>query len=67
MFVSAGSPIFFLKEHRFAVRCRVITLRQLFMDTVYAVIHVEYVFIAYILYKYWMRNSISHFYDVCTM
>ena len=32
------------------------------MDTVYAVIHVEYVFIAhiliYILHKYWMRNSI---------
>ena len=38
------------------------------MDTVYAVIHVEYVFIAhiliYILHKYWMRNSISPFYDV---
>ena len=43
------------------------------MDTVYAVIHVEYVFIAhiliYILHKYWMPsckcNSISPFYDVC--
>ena len=39
------------------------------MDTVYAAIHVEYVFIAriliYILHKYWMRNSISPFYDVC--
>ena len=38
------------------------------MDTVYAVIHVEYVFIAhiviYILNKYWMLNSISPFYDV---
>ena len=29
MLVSAGSPIFFLREHRFAVRCRVVTLRQL--------------------------------------
>ena len=29
MFVPAGSPIFFLREHRFAVRCRVVTLRQL--------------------------------------
>ena len=29
MLVPAGSPIFFLREHRFAVRCRVITLRQL--------------------------------------
>ena len=39
------------------------------MDTVYAVIHVEYVLIAhsliYILHKYWMCNSISPFYDVC--
>ena len=39
------------------------------MDTIYAVIHVEYVFIAhiliYILHKYWMRNSILPFYDVC--
>ena len=39
------------------------------MDTVYTVIHVEYVFIAqiliYILHKYWMRNSILPFYDVC--
>ena len=41
MLVPAGSPIFFLREHRFAVRCRVVTLRQLFMDTVYAVIHVH--------------------------
>ena len=29
MFVPASSPIFFLREHRFAVRCRVVTLRQL--------------------------------------
>ena len=68
MLVPAGSPIFFLREHRFAVRCRVVTLRQLFMDTVYTVIHVEYMFIAhiliYILQKYWMRNSISPLYDV---
>ena len=31
MFVPAGSPIFFLREHRFAVRCRVVTLTLLFM------------------------------------
>ena len=77
MFVPAGSPIFFLREHRFAVRCRVVTstnFEAVVMDTVYAVIHVEYVFIAhiliiilytYIFHKYWMRNSISPFYDVC--
>ena len=29
MFVPAGSPIFFSREHRFAVLCRVVTLRQL--------------------------------------
>ena len=49
MLVPAGSSIFFLRERRFAVRCRFVTLRQLFMDIVYAVIHVEYVFIAHIL------------------
>ena len=70
MFVPTGSPISFLREHRFAVRCRVVTLRQLLWTlNIYAVIHVEYVFIAhiliYILHKYWMRNSISPFYDVC--
>ena len=59
MLVPAGSPIFFLREHRFAVRCRVVTLRQL-LWTLCTVIHVEYVFIAhiliYILHKYWMRK-----------
>ena len=41
MLAPAGSSIFFLREHRFAVRCHVVTLRQLLwsMDTVYAVIH----------------------------
>ena len=29
MLVPASSSIFFLREHRFAVRCRVVTLRQL--------------------------------------
>ena len=29
IFVPAGSPIFFLREHRFAVRCRVVTWRHL--------------------------------------
>ena len=37
------------------------------MDTVYAIIRVEYMFIAqiliYILHKYWMRNSIFPFYE----
>ena len=120
MLLPTGSPIFFLREHTFAVRCRAVTLRVrqllwtlftlLFMlstcllhiflyiffinigcATLYylfmmyvtvhnmsfnsncrilaAVIHVEYVFIAhilmYILHKYWMRNSILPFYDVC--
>ena len=72
MLVPVGSSIFFLRQHRFAVRCRVVSrnFELVVMDTVYAVIHVEYVFIAhiliYILHKYWMRNSILPFYDVCT-
>ena len=67
MLVRAGSPIFFLKEQ---IRCPMSrrNFEAVVMDTVYTVIHVEYVFIAhiliYILHKYWMRNSISPFYDV---
>ena len=29
LLVPAGSPIFYLREHRFAVRCHVVTLMQL--------------------------------------
>ena len=69
MLVLAGSPIFFLREHRFAVRCHVVTLRQLLWTLFTLFIHVECVFIAhiliYILHKYSMRNSILPFYDVC--
>ena len=39
------------------------------MDTIYAAIDVECVFIAHILiyiHKYWMRNYILPFYDVCS-
>ena len=70
MLVPAGSSIFFLREHRFAVRCRMSrrNTEAVVIDTIYAAIHVEYVFIAhiliYILHKYWMRNSILPFYDV---
>ena len=70
MLVPAGSPIFFLREHTFAVRCHVITLRQLlwtlftllFMLSMYLLHIFLYV---YIFRKYWMRNSILPFYDVC--
>ena len=69
MLVPGGSPIFFLREHTFAVPITRRNFEAVVMDTVYAVIHVEYVFIAhiliYILHKYWMRNSILPFYDVC--
>ena len=55
MLVPAGSPIFFSREHTFAVRCRVVSnFEAVVMDTVYAVIHIElleYVFIAHILHK----------------
>ena len=72
MLVPAGSPIFFLREHRFAVRCRVVTLRQL-LWTLFTLLFMLntcllHIFLyTYILHKYWMRNSISPFYeyDVC--
>ena len=69
MLVPAGSSIFFLREHRFAVRCCVVTLRQLLwtLFTLLFMLNI-YVFIAhiilYILHKYWMHNSILPFYDV---
>ena len=61
MLVPAGSPIFFLREHRFAVRCRVVTLRQLLWTLCMLLFMLSsYVFIAhiliYILHKYWMRK-----------
>ena len=67
----AGSPIFFLREHRFVVRCHVVTLRQLlwtlstllFMLST-CLLHI-FLYIFFINDKYWMRNSISPFYDVC--
>ena len=60
MLVPTGSPIFFLREHK--IRCPMLrrNFEAVVMDTVYAVIHVEYVFVAhiliYILHKYWMRK-----------
>ena len=50
MLVPAGSPIFFLREHRFAVRCHVVTLRQLLWT------------LCMLLF---MLSTISPFYDVC--
>ena len=70
MLVPAGSPIFFLIKRTY-IRCPMSrsNFEAVVMDTVYAVIHVEYVFIAniliYILHKYWMCNCILPFYDVC--
>ena len=71
MLVPAGSPIFFLREHRFAVRCRVITLRQLlwtlcmllFMLST-CLLHI-FLYIFFINIGYASCNSISPFYDVC--
>ena len=71
MLVPAGSPIFFLREHRFAVRCRVVTLRQflwtlcmlLFMLSK-CLLHI-FLYIFFINIGYASYNSISPFYDVC--
>ena len=71
MLVPAGSPIFFLREHRFAVQCRVVTLRQLlwtlcmllFMLST-CLLHI-FLYIFFINIGYASCNSISPFYDVC--
>ena len=71
MLVPAGSPIFFLREHRFAVRCRVVTLRQL-LWTLFTLLfmlntcllHI-FLYIFFINIGYASCNSISPFYDVC--
>ena len=70
MLVPAGSPIFFLREPRFAVRCRVVTLRQLlwtlcmllFMLST-CLLHI-FLYIFFINIGYASCNSISPFYDV---
>ena len=68
MLVPAGSPIFFLRKHRFAVQCRVVTLRQLFMDTIYAVILVAYVFIVHILiYRFFVNIGWATLYHLSMM
>ena len=45
------SSIFFLRQHRFAVQCRVVTLNQLLwtLFMLLFMLNVEYVFIAHIL------------------
>ena len=59
--VPAGSPIFFLREHTY-IRYPMSrsNFEAVVLDTIYAVIHVEYVFIAhiliYILHNYWKRT-----------
>ena len=71
MLVPAGSPIFFLREHRFAVRCPLVTLRQLlwtlcmllFMLST-CLLHI-FLYIFFINIGYASCNSISPFYDVC--
>ena len=48
MLVAAGPPIFFLREHRFALASKL--LGSVFRDIVSAVIIVDEVFITYILH-----------------
>ena len=73
MLVPAGSPIFFLREHRFAVRYRVVILRQL-LWTLFTLLFILSTCLLHIfLYIFFINigcasckcNSISPFYDVC--
>ena len=73
MLVPAGSPIFFLREHRFAVRCRVVTLRQLLWTLCMLLFMLSTCLLHIFLYIFFINigcasckcNSISPFYDVC--
>ena len=73
MLVPAGSPIFFLREHRFAVRCRVVTLRQLLWKLCMLLFMLSTCLLHIFLYIFFINigcasckcNSISPFYDVC--
>ena len=71
MLVPAGSPIFFLREHRFAVRCRVVTLRQLLWTLCMLLFMLSTCLLHIFLYIFFINigcasckcNSISPFYD----
>ena len=73
MLVPAGSPIFFLREHRFAVRCRVVTLMQLLWTLCMLLFMLSTCLLHIFLYIFFINigcasskcNSISPFYDVC--
>ena len=73
MLVPAGSPIFFLREHRFAVRCRVVTLGQLLWTLCMLLFMLSTCLLHIFLYIFFINigcasckcNSKSPFYDVC--
>ena len=73
MLVPAGSPIFFLREHRFDVRCRIVTLRQLLWTLCMLLFMLSTCLLHIFLYIFFINigcasckcNSISPFYDVC--
>ena len=65
--------IFFLREHRFAVRCRIVTLRQLLWTLCMLLFMLSMCLLHIFLYIFFINigcasckcNSISPFYDVC--
>ena len=71
MLVPTGSRIFFLREHRFAVRCHVVTLRQLLWTLCMLLFMLSMCLLHIFLYIFFINigcascNSISPFYDVC--
>ena len=71
MLVITGSPIYFLREHRFAVRCHVVTLRQLLWTLFTLLFMLSMRLLHIFLYIFFINiecvscNSISPFYDVC--
>ena len=67
MFVPAGSPIFFLREHRFAVRCRVVTLRQLLWTLFTLLFMLSTCLLHIFLYIFFINIGCATLYHLSTM
>ena len=67
MYVPAGSPIFFLREHRFAVRCHVVTLRQLLWTLVMLLFMLSMCLLHIFLYIFFINIGCATLYHLSMM
>ena len=67
MLVSAGSPIFFLREHRFAVRSHVVTSRQLIWTLFMVLFMLSTCLLHIFLYIYFINIGCATLYYISMM